>query len=449
MEICDRIFTEQPANKCDSDIVQKAIRESGRAYHEYSQLPQSSRQEIIAGIKKALAPLVSEIAVMELSETGMGQVQDKIVKLILALEKTPGLEDLEPQVLTGDDGITLYEYSAYGIVCAVQPGTNPCATIINNVIGMLAAGNSVIIVPHPRCVNVSGYTVKHISEAIYKSCGISNLVISMPHTTMQIADEIMGHPDVSMVVATGGGKMLGQALASKKRVIGAGAANPVAMVDETADLEQAARNIVDGASFDHNITCISEKSIVIVSSVADRFIEKLATLGVFFVNDPDEMISLARATINSSLIMKRSMEGKSANEILRAAGIACDKDIRLIVVETVKTHPFATIEMLMPLVPLIRAKDFDDMLEIALFIEQGYRHTATIHSQSVTRLNRAAQAMQTSIFVKNGSSLAALGLNGGSGAGFTIANITGEGVTTARNFARRRRCSLMTGLSIR
>jgi propionaldehyde dehydrogenase len=314
---------------------------------------------------------------------------------------------------------------------------------------MLAAGNSVIIIPHPRCAGVSGYTAKHIDEAIYSACGIRNLVLSVPQSSMRLADELMWHPDVSMIVATGSERMIRHALTSAKRVIGAGAANPVAMVDETADIKQAARNIVDGASFDHNIMCISEKNIVAVSSIADELIKELKAQGALFISDPEDMLKLTKATVDSNLLMKRSQAGRSPGEILKAADIQCDRDVRLIVVETVKTHPFVTLEMLMPLVPLLRARDFDEMLETALFIEQGHRHTATIHSQSIARLNKAAQVMQTSVFVKNGSSLSSIGFDGESGTSFTIANVTGEGVTTARDFARKRRCSLMTGLSIR
>ena len=147
--------------------------------------------------------------------------------------------------------------------------------------------------------------------------------------------------------------------------------------------------------------------------------------------------------------MNRALEGKSANEILKAADIACDHEVRLIVVETIKTHPLVTLEMLMPVLPMVRVKDFESALDAALFIEQGYRHTAMIHSQSISHLNEAAHLMQTSVFIKNGSSLVGLGFNGEGCASFTIANLTGEGSTTARHFARRRRCTLTTGFSIR
>ena len=164
--------------------------------------------------------------------------------------------------------------------------------------------------------------------------------------------------------------------------------------------------------------------------------------GAFLVSDPGDMLKLTKATINNCFSMRRSLAGKSANEILKAADIPCEKEVRLIVVEVMKTHPFVTTEMLMPLVPLIKVGSFEDLLDTALFIEQGHRHTAVIHSQNLARLDKAAQVMQTSVFVRNGPALSAIGLDSEAGAGFTIANITGEGITTPRTFARQRLCSM-------
>ena len=429
------------------NAVSEAVNEAQQAYAELSLLPQSGREVVIESIRSMLSEHVSKIADMEFVETGMGDARDKAEKLMLALNKTPGVEALTPQISASDDGYTIYEYSPYGVVCATQPATNACATMVSNIIGMIAAGNSVIIIPHPKCMNVSSYTTGCINEAIKAVSGIESLVTALPQTSVQSAAELMGHPKVSMVVATGGGKMIRQALSASKRVIVAGSANPVAMVDETANLSQAAKNIAESASFDHNTTCVGEKNIVVVSAVAEKFIEELRTQGVYFVDNRTDMLKLTRTTINNNFIMERSMAGKSARQILDAADIAYDGDVRLIVVETTKTHPFVTIEMLMPLVPLVRVENFEELLSTALFIEQGHRHTATFHSQNIARLNKAAQVMQTSVFVRNGSSLSALGFDGDTGTGFTIANITGEGVISAQDFARRRRCSLKTGLS--
>lgn len=429
--------------------VQCLIEKSYAAFQDYCGLSLAQRKGIINNVKSKLIPLTSELANMEMMETGMGNVRDKIVKIAVAIDKTPGVEDLVTEVLTGDEGMTLYEYSAYGVACALQPSTNPCATLISNTIGMLAAGNAVINIPHPRCIESSAQTAKCIDNAIYEACGIRNLVASADAVSAEITNEIMNHPDICLVVATGSEPKVRSALSCGKKVIAAGAANPVVIVDETADLKKAAKDIVDGAAFDNGVLCISENNIVIVDSVAEAFVRELRNNGVYYVHDFDEMMKLTRAAVTDCMEANRLLEGKSARDILNAAGISAEGDLRLIVVDTVKSHPFALCEMRMPLIPMVRVKDFEKALETAMFIEQGYRHSAYIHSQSISRLNLAAGKLQTSIFVKNGSSLVGLGLQGEGNTSFTLANITGEGVTTARHFARRRRCTLTSGFSIR
>lgn len=386
---------------------------------------------------------------MTVEETCMGNVEDKIEKLILAITKTPGIEDLITEVKTGDNGMTLYELSSYGVICAIHPVTNPCATLISNTIGMLAAGNGIIHCPHPRAIKVSKYVTEIISIAIREKCGIDNLVVTLSESSMNCTNEIMTHPDISMIVVTGGNEVLRQAMSSGKKVIGAGPANPVTIVDETADIKKAAVDIVKGASFDNNIMCISEKSIVAVKKIADDLVSEFIKNNVYYVDNDDEMLKLSVSTLTSDMKINKTLEGKSANEILKSAGIHCNKNIKLIIVNTIKQHPFATVEMLMPIVPLIRVNDFSSALETALEIEQNFKHTATIHSQSIERLNYAAKVMQTSVFVKNGPSLVGIGCNGEGDTSFTIASATGEGTTTARHFTRRRRCALTNGFSIR
>ncbi|BBF42467.1 CoA-acylating propionaldehyde dehydrogenase [Lachnospiraceae bacterium KM106-2] len=429
--------------------VNDAVLAARRAYERYSKLGINERQQIIEAIKARLRLEIPTIAKMTVEETGMGCIEDKKLKLQLAIDHTPGVEDLITEVKTGDHGMTLFELSSYGVICAIHPCTNPCATLINNTIGMLAAGNSVIHCPNPRAVKVSLYVTQLISEVIVSICGIDNLVVTLDESLMSLNHEVMHHPDVDMVVVTGGGSVLYEAMKSGKKVIGAGPANPVAIVDESADLEKAARDIVMGASFDHNVMCTSEKSIVIVSEVAETFIHELLRNQVYFVTDEEERKLLTNIAVTSDLKINRRYEGRSAIELLDAAGISCNQKIKLIVVETDKYHPFVNIELLMPIIPLIKVLDFSSALEIAKEIEQNYHHTAIIHSSSIDRLNEAAKSMQTAVFVKNGSSLAGIGLDGEGPTSFTIATATGEGTTSARHFTRRRRCTLTSGFSIR
>lgn len=430
-------------------IVNQTVLDSQIAFKSYSQVGLNSRKEIIKELRKDLMAVLNTMASREIEQTGMGKLEDKIVKLYFAINNTPGVEDLVTQVHTSDSGMTLYENASYGVACALQPATNPCATLINNTIAMLAAGNSVIHIPHPRCVAVSNYVTDIINKSIYRICGINNLVTSMTKVTKSITDEIMCHPDVALVVATGGTRTVNNALNAPKRVIAAGQANPVAIVDRTADLGKAARDIIIGASFDNNIMCITEKSVVIEREVAETFITELRQNGAYYTDNEEEILKIATVCLNQDLKMNRGMEGKSAEEILKAAQIPFSGSVKIIVTKAVKEHPFVTEELLMPIVPIVEANDFEDALETALFIEQGFRHTAVIHSQSIENLNRAASIMQTAVFIKNGSSLVGIGINGEEKVCFTIANVTGEGVVTARDFARKRRCSLTSGFKLR
>ena len=429
--------------------VTDAVAAAKGAYSRYSKLTLNERQEILEGVKKALRPIANELAAMTVSETGMGNVCDKAQKIKLTIEKTPGVEDLITEVNTGDHGMTLYELSPFGIVCAVPPCTNPCATLISNTIGMLAAGNAIIHCPHPRAVKVSQFLTTIISETIRSISGIDNLVVTLHVSLMGFTTEVMSHPDVDLVVCTGGSGSLRQAMTSGKKVIGAGPANPVAIVDATANFEKAARDIVRGASFDNNLMCTSEKCMVVEEKAADRFIFELLKNGVYYVKNEEEIQKLLDAAVTGDFVINKKLEGRSANEILEYAGIPCNGTIKLIVAETERIHPFVTLELLMPLVPLVKAADFEEALEIALDVEQGYKHTATIHSESIEHLNQAAKEMQTSVFVKNGPSFMGIGFDKEGHTSFTIATTTGEGTTTARHFARRRRCTLTSGFSIR
>lgn len=426
-----------------------AVLSAREAYRRYTKLNLNERREILEVLRQRLLSEADILAEMTVAETGMGNVEHKTEKIIWALKKTPGVEDLVTEVKTDDAGMTLYELSSYGVVCAVHPCTNPAATLINHTISALAAGNAVVHCPHPRAARMSAYLTSKISEIVQEVCGIDNLAVTVAEPSMVMAREIMRHPDVSLVIATGGTDLLQEALVCGKKVIGGGAANPVVIVDETADIRKAARDIADGASFDNNLMCISEKNIVVVDKIADEFIAELKKNGVYYTDNQNEMLQLTAATVLPDLRPNKLMNGKSAEYLLRAAGIQADCETRLIVVNTMKQHPFATLEMLMPIVPLIRVSDFSDALETALQIEQGFRHTAVIHSQSIERLNRAAKEMQTAVFVKNGPSYAGIGFRCDNETSMTIAAVTGEGAVTARHFARKRRCVLVGGFSIR
>lgn len=426
-----------------------AVLSARDAYKRYSKLNLSERKEITEVIRQRVLEQADVIADLAVKETGMGNVEDKAEKLIWAVQKTPGIEDLVTEVRTDDSGMTLYELSPYGVVCAVYPVNNPAATLVNNTICALSAGNSIINCPHPRAKGVSIYLTNLISSAILDVCGIDNLVTTIMEPSMQVAQEIMRHPDVSLVSVTGGTGVLQEAVLCGKRMIGGGSANPVVIVDETADIRKAARDIVAGASFDNNIMCTSEKSIVVVKEVAKEFISELLKNKVFYVKNQEYIQKIANVVLTDNGLPNKAFNGKSPSEILRKADIMTKDEKKLIVLESTRRSPFVINEMLMPLIPLVVVEDFEEALEAALEIEQNFRHTAIIHSQSIERLNRAAKEMQTAVFVKNAPSFAGIGFRSDGETSFTVASATGEGTITPRHYARRRRCVLMGGFSIR
>jgi propionaldehyde dehydrogenase len=425
-----------------------AIDAAHQAFLRYQQCPLKTRSAIINGIRDELATHLASLAEESAVETGMGNKEDKFLKNKAALENTPGIEDLTTTALTGDGGMVLFEYSPFGVIGSVAPSTNPTETIINNSISMLAAGNTVYFSPHPGAKKVSLKLIRMIEEITFRNTGIRNLVVTVAEPTFEATQQMMAHPKIALLAITGGPGIVLMGLKSGKKVVGAGAGNPPCIVDETADLVKAAEDIINGASFDYNLPCIAEKSLIVVDCVADRLMQQMQAFGALRVTGSD--IDKLRAACIIDGVANKKLVGKSPSTILQAAGLSVPaKAPRLIIAEVPGNDPLVTAEQLMPVLPVVRVNDFDAALALALVVEEGLHHTAVMHSQNVSRLNLAARSLQTSIFVKNGPSYAGIGVGGEGFTTFTIATPTGEGTTSAKTFARSRRCVLTNGFSIR
>ncbi len=420
------------------------------AYDRYQTLSLEDRCEIIEAIRGKLLEQADVIAMLALEETGMGNFADKKTKLTAAITKTPGVEDLITDVNTGDRGLTLYELSGFGVVCTIEPVTSPAASMVNHVISMIAAGNAVIICPNPRALKTTKYVTSLISSTILDVCGIDNLVVSLDESSIDKVQEVMHHPDVDMIVCNAGEAALRGAFSCGKKVIGEGQSNSVVLVDETADLDAAAYDISVSASFDNNLIHTSEKTVVVVRDVAEELAKAFTRNKAHVITSAEEVAKLTNLLLRPDNTLKRKWIGKSAAEILDAAGIVHAKDVKLILAETDAQHPLATEELRTPVLAYVIADSYKQGLQMILDIEQRYRHTAAIHSTNINRLSEAAKLLQTSVFVKNGPTLSGVGLIiPNSPFTLTVANTTGEGVLSARHFARRRKCILTNGFSIR
>ena len=428
--------------------VDEAARAARAAQPVFAALPLTTRSAIIAGIRETMRINGDALAKSAHEETGLGRYEDKIVKNRLVTERTAGIEDLAPTAITGDHGLTLIEPAPFGVIGAITPSTNPTSTIICNAIGMLAAGNAVVFCVHPLAKRCSMETVALLNEAITKNGGPPNLVTCLSDPSIETAQEVMRHPLIRLLVVTGGGAVVKAAMASGKRAICAGPGNPPVVVDETAHLEKAGRDIVLGASTDNNIICTDEKEVLVVDRAADALIKAMQAAGAVVVERSRltalENLIFAKApgprghgTMNHDLI------GKNASVILSRLGINVPDSTRLAIVEVGEDHPLLWSEQMMPIMPVCRMPDADRAITMAIEMEGGNRHTAVMHSTHLDRLSRMARACDCSIFVKNGRSQAGLGLDGEGYCSFTIASPTGEGLTGPRSFSRWRRCVLV------
>lgn len=429
------------------DTVEEAIDAAYKAQKEFVYYSLEDRERLISAMRKAIMDSAMEIAKMAVSETGMGRVDHKYLKMKLVAEKTPGTEVLKAEVFTGDKGLTLIERGAFGVIGSITPSTNPAATVACNSIGMLAGGNTIVFSPHPGSYKTSLQMIEILNKAIKGVGGPDNLITAVRTPNISNTNLILSDNRIRMIVATGGPEIVKIALSSGKKAIGAGAGNPPVVVDESADIEKAARDIIAGCSFDNNLPCISEKEVLAVESIYDDLISEMKkNRAVYELNDEEaerlaNMILIyeegkERARINRDFI------GKDGSRILSYIIEKPPQGIECLIYRTSNDHPFVQEELMTPILPIVKVKDINEGINLAVIDEHGLRHTAIMHSKNIENLTKMARIIDTTIFVKNAPSYAGIGFGGEGHTTFTIAGPTGEGLTNALSFTRTRRCTM-------
>ena len=437
--------------------MEDAIDACNKAYEIFRYYNKEQRENIIKEIRKLTHQEAEIMAKLAVEDTKMGNVYHKVLKHHLVADKTPGTEDLETKALSGDRGLTLVEMAPYGIIGAITPSTNPSCTVICNSIGMLAGGNAVVFNPHPHAKRISAYAVDLVNRAVLAAGGPENIVVTVENPTMETSNMMVNHPSVRMLVATGGPGVVKMLLSSGKKAIGAGAGNPPVVVDDTADIKKAAKDIIDGCTFDNNLPCIAEKECFALNSIADELIDGMLENGAYFINS-EQVRELEKVVLvdvppkkpgdKPKKVINKDWVGRDAKKILAQIGVTVGDDIRCIICETEFSHSFVQTELMMPILPIVRCGTFEEAMEMAVKAEHGNRHTAHLHSKKVDHMTAYAKAVCTTIFVKNAPSYAGIGFNSEGHTTFTIAGPTGEGITSARSFTRQRRCVLVDSLSI-
>lgn len=426
------------------DTVDDAVAQAVSAQRQLGKITLEERGKLIGAMRQAARDNARRLAEMAHEETGYGHVEHKVLKNLLAADKTPGIEDLRTRAWSGDYGLTLVEMAPFGVIGSITPSTNPPSTVINNSISMIAAGNSVVFNPHPAAKKVSQEAMRILNDAIVQAGGPAGLITTVQEPTLETGTAVMTHKNIPLLSITGGEPVVKAAMKTGKKVIAAGPGNPPVIVDDTAALEKAAKDIVDGASFDNNVLCVAEKEVFAFAGIADALIAEMQRNGAFLVRGEDigKVLALTLVNRDGQYVINRKYVGRDAAVILRDAGVAFSGNPRLIIAEVDPYHPFIMTEMLMPVLGIARVRDIDDAVAHAVRAEQGCQHSALIHSTNVKHMTYAAHALNTTIFVKNAPSYSGLGFNGEGYATLTIATPTGEGLTAAHSFTRSRRCVL-------
>ena len=436
--------------QCVFNDMDEAVAMARQAQRRFLDISLENRSKIVANIRMRSLEQAERIARMEIGETALGKFSDKILKIVLCANKTPGPEDLQSHAVTGDRGLTLTELAPWGVVASITPVTNPPATVLNNAISVLSAGNGIVFNPHPSAKMVSAEMARVIHDAVVEAGGPANLVTCMASPTIESAQALMKHKNIDLVVVTGGGAVVKQAMASGKRAICAGPGNPPVIVDETAIIPQAAKDIVNGAGYDYNILCTCEKEIFAVDKIAHKLKRDMVANGAFEI-EGIAIDKLTKLLVESDpdksgyrhVAINRRFVGKSPEEILKQIDITPPPGTKIVFFEAPWDHPLVMAEQLMPVIPFVRCKSVEEAMEKAVIVEHQFRHTFVMHSTSIVNLSNMAQLCRANIFVKNGMNLAGLGYGGEGWTTMSIAGTTGEGLTKASTFTRPRRCTLV------
>ena len=415
----------------------------------------AARRKIEEIVKAMAEKNAEQWGKIEFEETKIGRLDHKIAKLGL-IKLVPGVDWLRPDARSGDHGITLEEYTPFGVVGAITPSTHSIPTLSGNIVNICAAGNSVVFNAHPSAAKCAAIAVRAYNEAIYRETRIEKIACIIEKPSLDSFNALCKNENTRLLLVTGGPMVVKAAMQTGKRAICAGPGNPPVFVDDTCCPTRAAKAIISGAAFDNNLLCIGEKQVFVLDHVADKLMQKMSENGAVKLNSAQlEKLTKAAFTITpgqgggcAHAHTNKDFIGKDTSVLAQAAGINIPSGTQLLFGETDAMHPFVQEEQMMPMIPIVRVKSVEEGIALSLQSEHNYKHTAIIHSHDVENISAMARALDTTLFVKNGPSPAGLGLGGEGYLSFSIATPTGEGITNPRTFTRVRRCVMVDNLRI-
>ena len=359
--------------------VDEAVQAAASAQVRVAEMSLEDRGRMIAVIRRLCEEHAEHLGRMELDETQIGRLDHKIAKL-RAMRLVLGVEVMRSDARSDQSGMCLIERAPWGVIGMVLPATHSVPTMVSNAINILAAGNTAVFSPHPAGARVAAYALAMFNREIRREVGVTNVITTVAEPSIQSAEEIFHHPDVALLCVTGGGAVVKAAAQSGKRVIAGGPGNPPVVVDDTADLELAARSIIAGAAFDNNLLCIGEKEVFVLDAVADGFLAAMERAGAVRL-DARAIAALTAAAFTfdgpgkgcGRAHVKRDLLGRDASVLAAAAGVRVPPGTELLFGETDEAHPFVQEEQMMPFLPVVRKPCIDAAIEAALAAEHGYR----------------------------------------------------------------------------
>ncbi|HEX3314479.1 MAG TPA: aldehyde dehydrogenase family protein, partial [Gemmataceae bacterium] len=305
------------------DNVDEAAQAASRDQKKFEAMGMSARKAAVDCVRKICIDRAEELGREEFEETKIGRLAHKAQKLVVAGERTPGVEWLKTDAYTGEHGIALVEYAPFGVVGIITPVTHSLPTLAGNAINILAAGNALLCNPHPSGAKIACKGVRLFNQAIHAAIGLDSLLTIIESPTLESAEAIFQHREVRLICVTGGPAVGRAALRSPKRAIVAGPGNPPVVVDETADLDNAARSIIAGAAYDNNLLCIGEKEVFAVASIFDDLMSAMERAGAVRLNATqiDALTKAAFPKEGDKLVLHKDLIGVDAAVLAAKAGM--------------------------------------------------------------------------------------------------------------------------------
>lgn len=432
--------------------VDAAVSAARTAQQRLARASLEDRGAAIQCIRDIVIQQAEELGRIEFEETKIGRLDHKIEKLIVVGQKVPGMDMLRSDCVSGDHGLCVTEAAPYGVLGVITPVTHSVPTLACNAIMMIAAGNTLVVNPHPSGARSAAIATQRWTRAIREKTGLDNLICLIEKPTLETANEIFKHKDIRMLCVTGGPGVASAAMASNKKAVVAGPGNPPVVVDETANIEKAAEGILFGAAYDNNLLCIGEKEVFVVASVADRLLEAMSRHGGYRLN-ADQIAKFTQQALHKDdksghWLPDKKFVGKDPQVLADAIGVKLPPGTIMLYGEVDESSPWLPCEQMMPFLPILRCRDVDDAIAKAVHFEHGFGHTAIIWSQNVDNMTKMGKAVNTTLFIKNGACMTGLGLGGEGFVSYSIATPTGEGPTSPLTFTRVRRCVMVDNLRI-